>query len=193
MDPLDEAEIGYRDFRDQAFKDGTLAGKDLSFCTFTHCVLDGCSLAGSRFERTRFEDCAIVNIDNSGARFIDVEFERCKIVGLSLYRCDQSAFDLSFKGCKLLLCNFSDANMKCACFRDCGLEECYFQNTFLRGADFSGAAFRQTLFNKCDLKKASFRDARGYSIDPRENDIAKCVFSAPDVLGLLDCFDITIG
>jgi len=34
--------------------------------------------------------------------------------------------------------------------------------------------------------------ASGYVLDPRENNISKAIFSVPDVLGLLNGFDIII-
>ena len=43
-----------------------------------------------------------------------------------------------------------------------------------------------------NLEKASFVGARGYSIDPRSNKIRKAAFSVPDVLSLLEAFEIVI-
>ncbi|MGO8695160.1 MAG: hypothetical protein ACLQMF_15980 [Rectinemataceae bacterium] len=42
------------------------------------------------------------------------------------------------------------------------------------------------------MRKAVFKNAHGYSIDPRNNKIQKAVFSVPEVLSLLDCFDIAL-
>lgn len=74
----------------------------------------------------------------------------------------------------------------------CNLDECYFQNTYLVGVDFSGSTFINTLFHNTDMQKANFTDASGYVIDPRVNKIKKAIFSVPDVLNLLNCFDIEI-
>jgi hypothetical protein len=42
------------------------------------------------------------------------------------------------------------------------------------------------------LEKANFTTARNYSINPQINIIKKAKFSFPDVVGLLDVFNITI-
>lgn len=192
IDLLVETEVEYATFKDIDYSDARISGKDIAFSVFEHCAFSATHLEETKFEKTKFVDCAISNVFNEGARLIDVEFERCKIIGLRLYPCDQTVFDIRFKGCKLILCNFSDAKMKGAVFADCEIEESCFQNTYLRDSDFSGTRFRDTLFSKCDLGKSSFEDAMGYSIDPRDNKVDGCAFSVPAVFGLLDGFGIRI-
>ena len=82
--------------------------------------------------------------------------------------------------------------MKLSKFKGCDLRGCDFQNTYLVEAVFDKSSFTETLFHACDLEKASFRGARGYSIDPRANKIAKATFSVPEVLSLVECFGIRI-
>jgi fluoroquinolone resistance protein len=99
-------------------------------------------------------------------------------------------FDLRFTECRLTSRNFTDIKMKLCAFMKCEIAECDFQNTFLVEVDFSQTS--QTIFHNRNLQKASFLGAHGYSIDPRNNNVKKAAFSVPDVLPLLDGFEITI-
>ena len=56
-----------------------------------------------------------------------------------------------------------------------------------RYSDFSGARFANTNLEYTDLSYAS-----NYSIHPDGNKLKKTVFSSPDVLSLLDAYDIVI-
>ncbi len=82
--------------------------------------------------------------------------------------------------------------MKNANFLTCDIVDCFFQNTYLPGASFEASQFRNTLFHNTNLEKASFCKASGYNIDPTLNNIKKAKFSVPDVLNLLNGFEIEI-
>jgi len=169
-----------------------VSGKEFSSCRFERCDFTEADLSASRFEGCRFVACNFSNPVIKRARFADAVFEECKIVGVNFYACDQLVFDIKFDRCRLLNCNFSDLKMKNSRFTLCELRGCDFQNTHLVGAAFDGSTFAETLFHSCDLEKASFRGARGYSIDPRANKIAKAVFSVPEVISLIESFGIVI-
>jgi uncharacterized protein YjbI with pentapeptide repeats len=169
-----------------------LSGKEFDRCTFVDCNFIEANLTGCRFDACSFTSCNLSNPKVDNARFIDVEFANCKILGISFYKCSQSVFDFKFNECRLISCNFTDVNMKRCKFTKCDIVECYFQNTFLVEADFSESTFSQTLFHNSNLQKASFHNAYGYSLDPRSNNVKKAVFSVPEVLSLLDGFEIVI-
>jgi hypothetical protein len=46
------------------------------------------------------------------------------------------------------------------------------------------------VFNQSNLEKVDFRTSKNYAIDPENNRIKRAKFSYPDVLGLLDKYDI---
>ena len=77
---------------------------------------------------------------------------------------------------------FTECSIKEATFVDCNLEDAKFHNCNLQDTRFEG----------CDLRKADFSSATGYFINPQLNKIKKAKFSYPDVLVLLDGFDIII-
>lgn len=77
-----------------------------------------------------------------------------------------------------------------------------FKNCVLREADFSGADLTSAIFDNFDmertvfastiLEKADFVTSYNYSIDPEGNRIKKARFAFPDVIGLLDRYNIEI-
>ena len=58
----------------------------------------------------------------------------------------------------------------------------HFNNSDLRGSRFQNA----------NLSFASFQTARNYSIDPKENITTKLKVTIPELIGLLDFFDLDI-
>ena len=67
-------------------------------------------------------------------------------------------------------------------FAECDLTNCIFEN-----CDFTRATFENT-----NIEKADFRTSFNYSMDPEINRIKKAKFSLPNVIGLLDKYDIEI-
>ena len=57
---------------------------------------------------------------------------------------------------------------------------------------FVGRAENSTEFSDCDLRKSDLRKARGYNINLLSNRIKGAKFSYPDVINLLEPFDIKI-
>lgn len=169
-----------------------IAGNEYSSCRFEGCDFTEADLSRCRFEDCRFVACNFSNPIVARSRFADSSFEECKIVGLNFGNCDQLVFDVGFEGCRLQSCNFSSLKMKGAAFRRCAIDSCFFEDGYLVDAAFDDSVFSLTLFHACDLTRASFRGARGYSIDPRVNKVEKAVFSVPDVLALVECFGVRI-
>lgn len=140
---------------------------------FSRLVFTDIGLANREFARCRFVECSFVDADLSGAQFDSCTFSACN---LSNPRIDKARFiDIDFSLCKLAGLAF----YRCS------------QGVFdLR---FSGSTFMDTLFHGCDLQKASFLGSHGYSIDPRNNKVRKARFSLPEVLSLLEGFEIVIA
>jgi len=60
-------------------------------------------------------------------------------------------------------------------------------------ADFRETDLEGNIFHHADLSKADFRDVKNYSINPQSNILKKARFSIPEVLSLLNFFDIQIS
>lgn len=71
--------------------------------------------------------------------------------------------------------------------RDVDFTEANLAKANCRYSDFMGARFINT-----NLEFADFSSAINYSIHPDGNKLKKTIFSAPEVLSLLDVYDIVI-
>ena len=174
-----------------------LSSINLSEKFFYKCTFRGCNFTQTLLNDTDFDSCAFIdcNFTNSlikQAKLNDISFSKCKLMGLNFYECSQFSFNLSFSGCSIHICNFTDLKMKGSEFIDCKIIDSSFQETFLEGVSFEGSSFKNTLFHNTNLGRASFCNAHGYNIDPLVNNIRKAKFSIPDVLNLLSGFDIEI-
>ena len=87
---------------------------------------------------------------------------------------------------------FSGLNLKNTIFENCQIFECDFIETNLSKANFENSDFKNTHFQNSNLSFASFKNASNYSIDPNQNILKKTKFSTPEVIGLLDVFDIKL-
>lgn len=126
-------------------------------------------------------------------RLHDVVMEESKITGAEFHKCDPTFFSIQFKSCILLGCNFSEMKMKKTSFHKSKIKECYFNNTLLLKADFRQTDLEGTLFHHCDLSHTDFSEAINYSINPQSNILKKAIFTTPEVLSLLNFFDIRIS
>ena len=82
--------------------------------------------------------------------------------------------------------------MKKTHFNKSQLKECSFTDTQLEGANFTEADLQGSTFHKCKLDKADFRGTKNYAINLKTNSAKKAKFSYPEVMTLLQFFDIII-
>ena len=92
----------------------------------------------------------------------------------------------------LQLSSFYKLKIKKTIFKSTKLEEVDFTETDLSGSVFENCDLHKTIFQQTILQKTDFRTAINYSINPEENNIKKAKFSLPDVVGLLNNYDIEI-
>ncbi|MEI8125904.1 MAG: pentapeptide repeat-containing protein, partial [Parachlamydiaceae bacterium] len=163
-----------------------------SYCTFDSCDFSEALLHEAKFCFCTFVNCNLSLLKLDGCRFQEVQFTECKIVGTEFFKCEKQFFSVTFKNCSLQYCNFSDLDMSKTAFTGSKLRENYFTNTLLKSACFDDVDLSGTLFHNCDFTQADFSRANHYSIDPQANKIKKAKFSFPEVVGLLNGFEITI-
>ena len=82
--------------------------------------------------------------------------------------------------------------MKKTIFTSCKLEEVDFTEADLSSSVFDNCDLSKTIFENTILQKVDFRTAYNYSINPEKNNIKKAKFSLPEVMGLLNNYDIEI-
>ena len=90
------------------------------------------------------------------------------------------------------LSDFSGLDLKDTVFKSCQIFDCHFLKTNLTKAEFEDSNLKGTRFENTNLSFTSFKTAKNYSIDPNQNTLKKTKFSIPEVIGLLDTFDIKL-
>lgn len=181
----------------QTFNGLNLVAEALPFgtyeqCQFINCNLSNANLSDFHFVECTFEQCdlSLANLTNTALR--DVVFKNSKMLGLRFEAINAMLFAVEFEACQLHLASFYQRSLKNTVFQTCNLREVDFteadlSNARLENCDLTGAIFDQT-----NLEKADLRTAHHYVIDPQQNRIKQAKFSIPDVLGLLQAFDIEI-
>jgi len=176
---------------DQSFeKKTTLPPGDFEGCRFIHCDLGGVDLSGINFTECEFEDCNLSGVKILQTTFNDVKFLRCKLLGLHFETASQNLFTVQFAHSTLDLCSFYQCKMKKTAFNHCSLQEVDFTETVLTEAVIEHCNLRDAKFEYTLLEKADLRTAVNYTIDPDKNRIKQARFSVPDVLSLLDKYQL---
>ncbi len=162
-------------------------------CTFTHINFAAADLRGYTFLDCVFANCDMSNavVKNTGMK--TVQFDHCKLMGIQFTDCSPFLFAVGFKGCQLDYCSFYRLKMEKTVFEDCRLPEADFVETDLTEAtfancDLSGARFDHTVLHKADLHTAN-----NFIIHPEVNNIKKARFSAQNLAGLLQSYDIVVA
>jgi uncharacterized protein YjbI with pentapeptide repeats len=87
---------------------------------------------------------------------------------------------------------FQALKLESCSFINCSLKSADFSGSFLKNTSFSQSDLEGTVFNGCDLQKADLRQAVNYHIDVEHTLIKGAKFSIPQVLALLNSFEIEI-
>jgi len=168
-----------------------LTGVEFHGCTFINCKFSKVIFFECRFENCSFQNCDLSSILIKHSVFDGVLFEESKLSGIQ-WADVGIPLDVKFRHCFLNYCSFIGVDLRRTEMTNCITKEADFSETNLsksncRYSDFSGARFANTNLEYADLSYAS-----NYSIHPDGNKLKKTVFSTPDVLSLLDAYDIVI-
>lgn len=167
-------------------------GKEYEAETFKDIDLTGTSFKNSKFIECTFENCNLSNIDLNDTKFKDIRFRNCKIMGLDFSKCNKFMLSIGFEGSFISYSVFSDMNLENTDLINCQIQDCDFVNTNLKNANFEGSDLKNSLFRNTNLSFASFKNARNYNIDPNHNFLKRTKFSVPEVLSLLNIYDLDI-
>jgi len=160
-------------------------------CKFINCKFPKVTFFDCRFENCDFQNCDLSSIIIKHSVFDCVIFEESKLTGIQ-WADAGIPLDVKFRQCSLNYCSFIGVDLRSTEMTNCNVKEADFTETNLsrsdcRYSDFTGARFVNTNLEYTDLSYAS-----NYSIHPDGNKLKKTVFSSPDVLSLLDVYDIVI-
>jgi fluoroquinolone resistance protein len=168
-----------------------VTGVEFSNCTFISCKFSNVIFFDCRFENCSFQNCDLSSILIKHSVFDDVLFEESKLTGIQ-WADAGIPLDVRFRQCSLNYCSFMGVDLRKTEMTNCVIKEADFTETNLsksncRYSDFTGTRFVNTNLEYTDLSYAS-----NYSIHPDGNKLKKTVFSSPEVLSLLDVYDIVI-
>ena len=169
-----------------------LRENDLESVTLTGCTLIDTNASGAKLIDCIFEQSTLSSVKLDGS-VIQAKFVTSKIEGINFFTAKRSLLYLSFENCLIRYSSFAELKLKETKFTGCTLQDIDFSDADLTQADFSNSTFQNCVFRNTNLSKADFRGARGYSIDPRGNKVKGGRFDIPEVLGLLDAFEIELG
>jgi uncharacterized protein YjbI with pentapeptide repeats len=160
-------------------------------CTFRSVNLQGADLARCRFVACQFASCNLSVARVDGALLQDVAFVESKLAGLD-WTTARRVSVVSFEQCVLDRCAFLAMDLRKTVMRGCRAHEAVFAEADLSGADLRDADLTGAHFARTKLTKADLRGARGYAIDPRENDVAGLRVSMPDAVALLAALGVDV-
>jgi len=163
---------------------------------FYECEFNGISFFKGQITNCRFENCKFTNCDLSLAnincsQFIEVEFNNCKLAGLD-WRTAMKPFTIKFNESKLNDSIFFGLDLRGAEFINSEVRHCDFERCNMAKVSFLQSDLLNSKFSSTNLTQADFTLATNYSVDPETNKIKKAKFNQPEVLALLDGFDIII-
>lgn len=189
---MDFKYIDEQTFTNINYSEKLLEVAEYEYCTFTNCNFSNSVLSEIRFLECEFFDCNFSNANLANVSFQDVKFKNCKMLGLQFDACNEFGFAATFDTCQL------DHSI----FFKMKLNRTFFNNSQLKGVDLTEADLKKSKLTSCDLQDATFqntnleiadlRNATNYSIDPEQNRIKGAKFSIPEVVGLLDKYQIKI-
>ena len=171
-------------------------GNEIIDSDFTNCTFENCKLYKNSFSECTFENCKFVNCDLAMAlikhtSFRGVKFIDTKLSGIQWAEA-AAPLDVHFNRCILNYSGFISVDLRNSDIIECQLREADFSEANLTKANCSYSDFSGARFINTNLTRANFTNATNYAIHPNGNKLCKTKFSSPEVLSLLDVFDIII-
>lgn len=185
-------EFAEETFESQDFTEVAFKGHFYDECRFVNCNFENAHLGHAHFENCEFEQCNLQTVQVNQAKWQEVAFKKCRLSGINFENISPMLLAMSFDSCQLIYCTFRGLKLSGTPFLNCEVKECDFYETDLSKSFFKGSSLEGSQFEQCDLKGADFRQAVNYRFDPWQNQIRKAKFSSPEVLVLLEGFDIDI-
>jgi uncharacterized protein YjbI with pentapeptide repeats len=172
--------------------DGSLPKGEYEGCLFSNCDFSNADLAERKFINCRFTGCNLSLARIVKTVFQDVIFKDCKMLGLRFDQCSHFGLSFGFENCILNHASFYGVKIKGTQFRNTHLQEADFTDSDLSGVVFENCDLSRAIFENTNLVKADFSSAYNYSLDPEQNEIKGAFFTLPEVIGLLDKYNIRI-
>ena len=174
------------------YKESGLPKGEYDSCIFKYCDLSNVDLSGTKFIDCKFLDCNISLAKLHKTTFRSTAFKDCKLIGLKWESCNEFGLLFNFENCNLNHSSFYQMKIKHTTFKKTQLQDVDFTECDLSSSVFDYCDLTNAVFDNTVLEKANFITSYDYSIDPEKNKIKKAKFSMPEVVGLLDKYQIEI-
>ncbi len=184
-------------FEDEIFseielpQDERIAEVEFNDCTFINCKFSKVIFFDCRFENCSFQNCDLSSIQLKHSILDGVLFEESKLTGIQ-WADAGIPLDARFRNSSLNYCSFIGVDLRNTEMTHCILKDADFSETNLSKANCRYSDFSRARFVNTNLEYTDFSHALNYSIHPDGNRLKKTVFSSPEVLSLLDVYDIVI-
>lgn len=183
-------------YEDITFTKENYEGLNIGYQRFIDCTFNGCNLSKATFLECDFQGCTFHNCDMSlmvirKCSFKKIKINSSKALGIN-WSDAENPFTIECIDSNISYSTFAAKAIKKAVFKGCKVHEVDFTQCNLAEADFTNADLTDSRFVHCDLSKADFNNAINYSIDLKINKVKGAIFSMPEAMTLLDCFDIVV-
>jgi fluoroquinolone resistance protein len=168
--------------------------EDSSVSRAINPTLAEADLSASAFDDVEFEDCDLSSVRLTGVSLGEVRFRRCKLLGVDWSSVSQSLIGnpLLFEACQLDYGVFQNMQLRRSVFRDCSAREIDLVGADIGEATFAGTNLERARFGATRLVETDLVGARGYELDPRENDVRGLRVGLPEGAALLRVFGIVV-
>lgn len=165
-------------------------------CDFINCSFEELKMTSCFFTNCRFDHCNIIRLSTHYCEVKNATFDGCNLIGIhwnEMLPAGKYAYPIrSIRQCYLKYHTFLDMNFVKFDFTSNVIQESLFEKCNLAESNFKECRLEGTQFSRCDLRKGDFRDALGYSIDVKTNQLKGSKFSFPEVINLLNSLDLVI-
>jgi len=189
------------EYYDHIFDNVGMGSSTVEKVIFENCRFIDCDFSETSFYQCKFVDCyfkssnlSLIKVNSSS--FNEVEFDGCKMTGINwaLVRWPSIALTspIYFKSCDISLSTFYQLKLPELLIIACKAHDVDFRGCDLTRADFTKTDLENSQFMHTKLNETDFRGSVNYVISPVENSLSRAKFSTPDVINLLQAFNIEI-
>jgi uncharacterized protein YjbI with pentapeptide repeats len=184
-------------FTNQQYQQLNTATRQLEKATYEDCAFIQCDFQATDISQFVFVGCTFTDCDFALSNIFDtawreVSFVGCKLSGLHFNTSRKLGIDIRFESSIISNCVFYQLKMKQTQFKACRILECDFSEADLSGADFSESDLAGSVFEQSILEKANFISAFNFRIDPEKNKLKKASFAKINLAGLLTRHQLTL-
>ncbi len=188
-------------FSNSNFAEGILSKANLSKAIFSHCNLSEVNFLEASFKNVKMDDCQLksanfLEMNFLGSQFIGCELSECNFLQSQLENCDFSGSNLStsnFIECNLNNSAFTQTNMtnvrflggstlKNCNFREAILDKASFRNADAEGSNFEKSTFYMADFGDANLQRTKFYGAQGKRAMLMKADLRNADFSSVNLM-----------